>query len=257
MTFIDAIILGIIEGITEFLPISSTGHLILAGHLMGLDINSDFVKSFQIVIQMGAICAVLVLYWRSFLSVPVLLRLLCGFLPTAIIGFTLYPFLKEYLLGNPMIVVTSLAIGGLLLILFELFYPKANEDVEQKVTDVTYKQAFIIGLFQSVALIPGVSRSAATIVGGLILGLQRVTIVEFSFLLAVPTMTAATGYDILKNYEIFSADAALLLLVGFTTAFFVALLVITSLLKFIKKHTFIPFGIYRIILAAVFFFFIL
>ncbi len=257
MTYLDAIILGIIEGITEFLPISSTGHLILAGHLMGLDINSDFVKSFQIVIQMGAICAVLVLYWRSFLSVPVLLRLLCGFLPTAIIGFTLYPFLKEYLLGNPMIVVTSLAIGGLLLILFELFYPKANEDVEQKVTDVTYKQAFIIGLFQSVALIPGVSRSAATIVGGLILGLQRVTIVEFSFLLAVPTMTAATGYDILKNYEIFSADAALLLLVGFTTAFFVALLVITSLLKFIKKHTFIPFGIYRIILAAVFFFFIL
>lgn len=257
MTYIDAIILGIIEGVTEFLPISSTGHLILAGHLMGLDINSDFVKSFQIVIQMGAICAVVVLYWRSFLSVPVLMRLICGFLPTAIIGFTLYPFLKEYLLGNPIIVIISLAIGGLLLIFFELFYPKANEEIEQKVTDVSYKQAFIIGLFQSIALVPGVSRSAATIVGGLILGLQRVTIVEFSFLLAVPTMTAATGYDILKNYEIFSTDTSLLLFVGFITAFLVALLVITTLLKFIKKHTFIPFGIYRIILAAVFFLFIL
>lgn len=257
MTSLDAIILGIIEGITEFLPISSTGHLILAGHLLGLDIDSDFVKSFQIVVQMGAICAVLVLYWRSFLSVPILLRLLCGFIPTAVVGFTLYPFLKGYLLGNPMIVVTALAVGGLLLILFELFYPKTSEDTEQKVTDVSYKQALIIGLFQSIALIPGVSRSAATIVGGLIIGLQRVTIVEFSFLLAVPTMTAATGYDILKNYAIFSVDSSLLLLTGFVTAFLVALVVITSLLKFIKKHTFIPFGLYRIMVAVIFFFLIL
>ncbi len=257
MTSLDAIILGIIEGITEFLPISSTGHLILAGHLLGLDIDSDFVKSFQIVVQMGAICAVLVLYWRSFLSVPILLRLLCGFIPTAVVGFTLYPFLKGYLLGNPMIVVTALAVGGLLLILFELFYPKTIEDTEQKVTDVSYKQALIIGLFQSIALIPGVSRSAATIVGGLIIGLQRVTIVEFSFLLAVPTMTAATGYDILKNYAIFSIDTSLLLLTGFITAFLVALVVITSLLKFIKKHTFIPFGIYRIVVAVIFFLLIL
>ncbi len=257
MTFIDAIILGIIEGVAEFLPISSTGHLILASHLLGLDINSDFIKSFEIVIQMGAIAAVMVLYWRSFLSLSILLRLLCGFLPTAIIGFTLYPFLKQYLLGNSIIVVSSLAVGGLFLILFELFYPKIKEDREQKITNISYKQAFIIGLFQSIALIPGISRSAATIVGGLILGLQRVTIVEFSFLLAVPTMTAATGYDILKNYSIFSADTALLLILGFSTAFFVALLVITTLLKFIKKHTFIPFGIYRLILATLFFIFIL
>jgi undecaprenyl-diphosphatase len=255
MNYVDAVILGIIEGIAEFLPISSTGHLILTSHLLGIP-NSDFLTSFEIIIQLGAICAVLVLFWRSFLSVPIITRLLCGFLPTAVIGFTLYPFVKGYLLGNPLIVVIALALGGLFLIIFELLHTE-NDVTEQKITDITYKQAFLIGLFQSVALVPGVSRSAATIVGGLLMGLKRVTIVEFSFLLAVPTMTAATSYDILKNYSLFSAETIPLLLTGFITAFFVALLVITLLLQYIKKHTFIPFGIYRILLAAIFFWFIL
>ena len=251
MTAFEAIILGIIEGVTEFLPISSTGHLILVSHLLNIP-NSDFLKSFEIVIQLGAICAVVLLYWRSFLSFPIVTRLLIGFLPTAIIGFTLYPLVKGYLLGNIKVVVTALALGGLFLIIFELLH-KEKDGSKQTISEITYKQAFLIGIFQSIAIIPGISRSAATIIGGLLVGLKRVTIVEFSFLLAVPTMTAATGYDILKNYSIFSTETTLLLILGFVTAFIVALLVITSLLKFIKKHTFIPFGIYRIVLASVFF----
>lgn len=255
MTYFEAIILGLIEGITEFLPVSSTGHLILVSHFLGID-NSDFLKSFEIVVQMGAIIAVLAIYFRSFFSLPLLLRLLCGFLPTAMIGFTLYPFVKGYLLGNSTVVVGALFLGGIFLILFELFH-KENNTEEQSLNDITYKQAFIIGLFQSIALVPGVSRSAATIIGGLLLGLKRVTIVEFSFLLAVPTMTAATSYDILKNYSIFTTEMTGLLLTGFATSFIVALFVINNLLKFIKKHTFIPFGIYRIIVALLFILFVI
>lgn len=255
MTHIHAILLGIIEGITEFLPISSTGHLILAGHLLGIP-DTDFLKTFEIVIQMGAICAVVLLYWRTLFSIPVIIRLICGFIPTAVIGFTLYPFVKGYLLGNMTVVVASLFVGGIILIAFELLH-KETTLVEQKITDITYKQAFLVGLFQTIALIPGVSRSGATIVGGLILGLKRVTIVEFSFLLAVPTMAAATAYDILKNYSLFTTEALPALGLGFLTSFLVALVVITSLLKFIKKHTFIPFGVYRILVALLFFFFVL
>ncbi len=254
MTYLEAIILGIIEGITEFLPVSSTGHLILVSHLFGIE-NSDFLKSFEIVVQMGAIFAVLAIYFRSIFSWPIILRLLCGFLPTAVIGFTLYPFVKGFLLGNTTVVISALAIGGIFLILFELFHKETNLE-EQTISDITYKQAFVIGFFQSIALIPGVSRSAATIIGGLLIGLKRVTIVEFSFLLAVPTMTAATGYDILKNYSIFTTEMTGLLMTGFVTSFLIALLVITSLLKFIKKHTFIPFGIYRIVVAALFILFL-
>lgn len=255
MTYLHAIILGLVEGITEFLPISSTGHLILVSELLKLP-NTDFLKSFEIVIQMGAILAVVVLYFKRFFSIPVILRLICGFVPTAIIGFTLYPFVKGYLLGNSVVVVCALALGGVFLILFEKFHQETDV-VEQSITDITYKQAFFIGLFQSIALIPGVSRSAATIVGGLFMGLKRVTIVEFSFLLAVPTMTAATGLDLLKNHSSFTTDMFGLLAVGFATSFTVALFVIVALLKFIKKHTFVPFGIYRIIVAIVFALFIL
>ncbi len=255
MSYLDALLLGIIEGITEFLPVSSTGHLILASHLLGIP-TSDFLKSFEIVIQLGAIAAVVTLYWRTFLSVSVCLRLLAGFIPTALLGFTLYPYIKGFLHENLYVVVLALALGGIVLIVFELLH-KEVDSPEQGITTITYKQAFVIGLFQSLALVPGVSRSAATIVGGLLIGLKRVTIVEFSFLLAVPTMTAATLYDILKNYQVFSAETIPLLATGFITAFLVALIVIRSLLTYIKKHTFIPFGVYRILLALIFFFIIL
>ena len=254
MTYLDAIILGIIEGITEFLPISSTGHLILVSHILDIP-QSDFLKSFEIVIQLGAISAVVLLFWRSFLSITTCLRLVVGFVPTAILGFTLYPFIKDYLHENLLVIVIALALGGVILIVFELFFPVAPENDTEEV--ITLRQAATIGLFQSLAFVPGVSRSAATIVGGLMLGLKRTTIVEFSFLLAVPTMTAATGYDVYKNFSIFTTDTVPVLIVGFLTAFGVAIIVIKNLLRFIKKHTFVPFGVYRIFLAVVFFLFFL
>lgn len=256
MTFFDAIVLGIVEGLTEFLPISSTGHLILTERLLGIA-QTDFLKSFNIAIQLGAILAVVVLYFRSFFDSEVVKRLIVAFIPTGIIGFTLYGFIKEHLIGNEMIVVWALFLGGVALIIFELLYREGDETV-QAVPAITYKQAIFVGFFQALAIIPGVSRSAATIVGGLLTsGISRATIVEFSFLLAVPTMVAATGYDVLKNVHVFSADNATLLVIGFLTSFIVALFAMKSFLSFVKDHSFIPFGIYRIVIAILFFVFIL
>ncbi len=255
MNFFDAALLGAIEGITEFLPISSTGHLILASHLLGLP-DGAFLTSFEIAIQLGAVCAVLLLYWKSFLNIEILKRLVAGFIPTAIVGLALYSFVKHHLLGNELVVVIALTVGGVVLIVFELLH-KEHESAPEGIESITYLQAFLVGLAQSVAMIPGVSRSAATIVGGLMLGIRRTTIVEFSFLLAVPTMGAAVALDILKSYQSFTTDSISYVAVGFVTAFFVALVAVRFLLKFIKNSTFIPFGIYRIIIATLFFFLIL
>lgn len=255
MTYLDAVLLGLIEGITEFLPISSTGHLILGSFLLGLPQN-DMLKSFEIAIQLGAILAVLVLFWKQFLNTKVLTRLFIAFVPTAVIGLVLYSFVKTHLLGNPYVVVCTLALGGVFLILFEFFHKESKEDSEH-VTDITPKQAVIVGLFQSIAIVPGVSRSAATIVGGLLLGLRRATIVEFSFLLAVPTMLAATTLDIYKSYKLFSLEDVGLIATGFLTAFLVALFSIKFLLAYVKRYSFTPFGVYRIIIALLFFFIIL
>jgi undecaprenyl-diphosphatase len=255
MDLLQAFILGVVEGVTEFLPISSTGHLILASHLLGLP-QSDFVKTFEIAIQLGAIGAVLALYWRQFLDIEILKRLAVGFMPTAVIGLLLYPFIKAHLVGNQQVVLWALALGGAVLILFELFHTESPAK-EGEVEQVGYLQALGVGLFQALAVIPGVSRSAATIVGGLLLGLRRHTIVEFSFLLAVPTMAAATGLDVLKNYQSFTTAHIAPLAVGYVTAFVVALLSITWLLRMIKHHTFIPFGVYRILVALLFWFLVL
>lgn len=255
MPYLDAVILGAVEGITEFLPISSTGHLILASHLLGIP-DSSFLTSFEIAIQLGAICAVLLLYWKSFLNIEILKRLVAGFIPTAVIGLLLYSFIKHHLLGNELVVVLALAIGGVLLIIFELLH-KEGPDAPEGLTTITYRQAFLVGIAQSVAMIPGVSRSAATILGGLMLGIRRTTIVEFSFLLAVPTMGAAVALDVLKSYQSFTTDGLGYIAVGFVTAFLVALVAVRFLLRFVKTSTFIPFGIYRIVIAALFFFLIL
>jgi len=251
MTWLDSIILGVLEGITEFLPISSTGHLILASELLGLE-PSTFLSSFQIAIQLGAIAAVVVLYWKSFLDLKFLTKLFVAFLPTGLVGFLVYPYIKGFLLGNSAVVVASLFIGGVVLIVFELLHKEKPESLEG-VKQITYTQAFLVGCFQSIAIIPGVSRSAATIIGGLIVGMRRVTIVEFSFLLAVPTMVAATGYDLLKSADTFAFDDLGLLALGFCTAFIVALLSMRFLLSVVRKYSFIPFGIYRIVLAILFF----
>ncbi len=252
MTLLQALVLGIVEGLTEFLPISSTGHLILAAKLLGLP-QTDFQKSFEIVIQLGAILAVVVLYWRSFLKLSIDLKVLAGFIPTGIIGLALYHVVKTYLLGNEMVVLAALALGGVFLILFELWHREPAGAVGH-VDSISYFQAVCIGVFQAVAVIPGVSRSGATIVGGLALGLKRETIVEYSFLLAVPTMLAATGLDLFKNASSFTASESGGLAVGFIASFVVAMASIKFLLAFVRTRTFIPFGIYRLVAAALFYF---
>lgn len=255
MTFLDAIILGVIEGLTEFLPISSTGHLILAGEVLGIP-EDAFLASFMIAIQLGAILAVVALYWRSFLDIEVLKRLVVAFIPTALVGLLLYHVIKTEFFGNQLLVVYALFFGGIALILFELWH-KEEESATESISSVSYMQALAIGVFQSIAIVPGVSRSGATIVGGLIAGLRRVTIVEFSFLLAVPTMAAATGLDVLKSYETILSGGITLMLIGFSVAFVVALLAMRFLLAFVKTRSFIPFGIYRMLIAALFFFVVL
>lgn len=247
-----SVILGIVEGFSEFLPISSTGHLILAGKLLGLG-ETDFVKSFEIAIQLGAILSVVVLYWRTFLvDIEVTKKVAVAFLPTGIIGFVLYKLIKTFLLGSSRVVLWSLLIGGIVIVFFEMLH-REKEDATGEFAEVTYRQSFLIGVFQSLAVIPGVSRSAATIIGGLILGLKRKTIVEFSFLLAVPTMLAATVYDLYKNGSNFSLSQFNLLAIGFSTAFIIALLSIKFFIRFIQTHSFISFGIYRIALVIIWF----
>lgn len=243
--------MGIVEGITEFLPISSTGHLILTSRLLNIA-QSEFLSSFEIAIQLGAILAVVLLYGKTLvLDLKVLKRVAAAFVPTAVIGSLLYGFIKQVLLGSESVVLWSLLVGGIILIVFEMFY-KEKQGTVDSIKNLSYKQAVLIGIFQSFAMIPGISRSAATIIGGLSLGLNRTTIVEFSFLLAVPTMVAATGFDIMQSASAFSADQISLLAVGFLTAFVIALASIKFLLYFIKNHNFIVFGIYRIIIAIIF-----
>ena len=250
MDVLHAFIFGVVEGITEFLPISSTGHLVLVSHALRIP-QTEFVKSFEIVIQLGAIAAVVVLSWRSLWNVATIKKLIVGFVPTGIIGLTVYPVVKSVLIGNTQVVLWALFIGGLALIVFERTY-RAPKMVPGTIFDISYQQAALIGLAQSVAIIPGVSRSAATIVGGLLLGLNRRTIVEFSFLLAVPTMLAASTLDLLKHGSSFSADQFGVIAVGFVTAFVVAAASMVFLLRYIQRHTFIAFGVYRVIVAMVF-----
>lgn len=252
MTILQSIILGIVEGATEFLPISSTGHLILASSLLGIAQN-DFTKTFEIAIQLGAIFAVVLLYWRSFLDLELVKRIVVAFIPTGIIGFMFYHVLKTYLLGNDFVVLASLAIGGVVLIAFERWYGKA-EDAAPIVpeTAITYRQAATIGLVQAIAIIPGVSRSGATIVGGMLLGIARPVIVEFSFLLAVPTLLAATGLSLLKTGGTFTPNEWVTLLIGFLVSGLVAWASIRWLLAYIRTHSFTSFGIYRILLSLAF-----
>lgn len=279
MTILHTIILGIIEGITEFLPISSTGHLILASKLLSLE-SSEFLKSFEIIIQLGAILAVIVLYAKSLFDWNNIKKIIVGFLPTGIIGLLLYKVVKTYFLDNENVVLWSLFIGGIILIIFEvknykkeigedgLKYKTLDKQSDNKggsinaknsvqsldqnlIASISYKTSLIIGTFQSLSIIPGISRSAATIIGGLAIGLPRKTIVQFSFLLAVPTMIVASGYDILKNASSFSLDQFGTLTIGFVVSFVVAILAIKLFLKYISNHSFIVFGVYRIVLVVI------
>lgn len=256
MDIFHTITLSVVEGITEFLPISSTGHMILASTLLEIQ-ETDFVKSFEIIIQLGAILAVLVLYWkRLFTNTQVLSRVLIAFIPTAIVGLILYNYIKDVLLGNPWIVVWSLSIGGVLLLVLEAFHKEKMEHHDE-ISRMSLSQAFIIGCAQSLSVIPGVSRAAATISGALLAGMKRGPAVEFSFLLAIPTMAAATGLDLIKNGGRFTGNEIQLLGIGFTGAFISALLVVKWFIAFVQKHTFVPFGIYRILASLLFYVFVL
>lgn len=249
MTIIEAAILGFVEGLSEFLPISSTGHLILASALMKLR-QTEAHKVFEVTIQSGAMMAVVYLYRSQLATHSNLLKKLCfAFLPTGILGFMLYKLVKS--LFQPSLVSYMLIAGGIAFIVIELFMKKRPATVAS-IQEITYGQAFTIGLIQSLSMIPGVSRSGATIMGGLLVGMNRKDAAEFSFLLALPTMLAATAYDIYKNYGVFNLGDWQNILVGFITSFIFAVIAIKALLKFITSHTFIPFGIYRIAVGVLF-----
>jgi len=251
MNYWHSIILGIVEGFTEFLPISSTAHLILTGKILNIA-QTEFVKSFEIAIQLGAILAVAWLYWKKLLlNKEIMKKIIAAFLPTAIFGFLLYKLFKGYLMENLSVIVWALLLGGVFLIIFE-YWHKEKADATDSIENISYRNCFLIGSCQAIAMVPGVSRAAATILGGLFLGVKRKTIVEFSFLLAVPTMLAATGYDLLKTGFTFSADQFGLLLTGFIVSFLVAILAVKFLLHFIERHDFKWFGVYRIIIALIF-----
>ncbi len=244
MTILQAMLLSIVEGVTEFLPISSTGHLVLASNLLQIT-QTDFVKSFEIFIQMGAILAVVLLYWRKLINTKLWPSLIAAFLPTAILGLIFYKFIKMYLLGNTFVTLSALFLGGLILIFLEKFPHK-------KAGKLDLKTSLLIGLAQSVSMIPGVSRAAATIVGSMLLGVDKKEAVEFSFLLAVPTMIAATGLDLAKSSFAFSSNEWVLMGVGFVVSFITALLAIKFFINYVQNHDLEWFGIYRIALALVF-----
>ncbi|MFA6297422.1 MAG: undecaprenyl-diphosphate phosphatase [Candidatus Paceibacterota bacterium] len=258
MTFLHSIILGIVEGITEFLPISSTGHLIVTSRLLGL-LDSEFMKSFEIFIQLGAILAVVVFYRRTIFDlkkINVWKKVLAAFIPTGILGLILYKLVKQYLLGNVTAVILSLIIGGVILIVFEMWQSRKGEEKYHEIEDVPYLSAITIGVAQIIAVIPGVSRSGTTIVAGRLLKLSKKTIVDFSFLLSIPVMVAASGLDLFKSRATLFSDSheLSLLAVGFIVSFIVALGVIKWLLSYVQKHSFIAFGVYRILAGLLFFF---
>ena len=254
MDLIDVIILAIIEGITEFLPVSSTGHMIIASSFMGIE-TEDFTKLFTIVIQLGAIFSVVVLYWKRFFqSLDFYFKLMVAFIPAAVLGFLLNDVIDQ-LLESPITVAISLLIGGFILLKVDSWF-KGNEDFDPKNptahTEISYLTALKIGFFQCLGMIPGVSRSGASIVGGMTQKINRKTAAEFSFFLAVPTMLGATvkkSYDYYTQGWVLSGDQVNYLIIGNIIAFIVAFLAIKSFISFLSKKGFKLFGYYRIILG--------
>ena len=256
MSVLESVVLAIIEGLTEFLPVSSTGHLIIASSVMGIAAD-PFTKTFTVAIQLGAILSVMVLYWKRFLPQPgsaaasfhFYLKLFTAFLPAAVLGFLLNDYI-DLLLERVEVVAILLILGGLVFLFIDRLF-QSNEG--SGTTDVSYPSAFKIGLFQTLAMAPGVSRSAATIIGGLTQKLTKKAAAEFSFFLAVPTMFAATGYKLFKFYKSgseFGAHEITLLAIGNAVAFVVAILAIRSFIRFLTLHGFKAFGYYRIALGV-------
>ena len=255
LALLKALFLGLIEGLTEFLPISSTGHLILFGHL--IDFQSDSGRAFEVVIQLGAILAVCWMYRqkiielvKGFFSGDVHARrfainVFVAFLPAVVIGVLAVDFIKQVLF-SPLVVAFALIIGGLIIFAVEAreYKPKTIE-----ATDISLKQAILVGFAQCVAMIPGTSRSGATIIGGMLSGLSRKAATEFSFFLAMPTMLGAATYDLFRNANVLTSDNLVSISVGFIAAFIAALLVVKALVKFVEKHTLRVFAWYRVLLG--------
>jgi len=240
MTFLQAIIVAIVQGITEFLPISSTGHMIITQHLLGIP-STDFVKAFTVNIQFGSILSVIVLYWKRFFqSWNFYYKLAVACLPL-IIAFLLEKQIDRMLESVP-IVAGALLIGGIFLVFVDKWFDKP----ENEETKMTYKKAFIVGLFQIIAVIPGVSRSAATIIGGMSQKLTRKNAAEFSFFLAIPTMFAASALKLFENHKTITAENINILLVGNVVSFIVAMIAIKTFITFLTRHGFKVFGYYRI-----------
>jgi undecaprenyl-diphosphatase len=251
-----ALILGFVEGITEFLPISSTGHLILAGQLLGF--NGEKAKVFMIAIQLAAILAVVWEYRVRLGHVATTLHtepasrrlainLMAGFLPAAVLGLLFYKEIKAYLF-NPIVVASALVIGGLLILWAER---RKHVISTETVEELNWRRALAVGFAQALAMIPGTSRSGATIIGGLFLGLSRKAAAEFSFFLAIPTMFAATAYDLYKNWQLFDVHDVPLFVVGGVAAFVSALIAVRTLIKFVSRHDYTLFAWYRIVFGGV------
>ncbi|MEO9209497.1 MAG: undecaprenyl-diphosphate phosphatase [Ginsengibacter sp.] len=251
MTIIDSVIIAIVEGLTEFIPISSTGHMIIAGKLLGVP-EDEFTKLFEIAIQLGAILAVVVLYWKKFFDFSnrqFYLKLIVGVIPAIILGF-LFSKKIDALLESTTTVAVALLLGGIVLLFIDSVFKNPRIESEK---GVSFKNSFIIGIWQCLAMVPGVSRSAASIIGGMQQKMTRSAAAEFSFFLAVPTMLAATGYKLLKFFQEkngFTGEEIKLLAIGNIIAFIVALLAIKFFIEFLKKHGFRVWGIYRIALGT-------
>lgn len=255
-----AIVLAIIEGLTEYLPVSSTGHMIISSALMGIN-ESSFTKDFTIIVQFGAILSVLVLYWRRFLSSwGFYKKLFVAFLPAAALGFLVKDVI-DALLGDVTVVALTLIAGGVVLIFVDRWFARQEERLTEahagSIDQLTYGQALAIGLSQCLAFIPGVSRSAASIVGGLSTKLTRKAAAEFSFFLAVPTLSAATLVKCLKIFKTIEPAQVTTLLIGNLVAFVVGVITIKAFIGFLTKRGFLYFGIYRILIGAILLAFIL
>ncbi|SFQ72764.1 undecaprenyl-diphosphate phosphatase [Hymenobacter arizonensis] len=255
MTYWHALLLAIVEGVTEFLPVSSTGHMIIASALLGIP-ATPFTKLYLVVIQLGAILSVFAVYWRRFFqSIDFYLKLLVAFLPVVVVGLLLKKHI-DALLESVTVVAATLLLGGIVLVFIDRWFPQEDPgEGGHPVTNPGWRQAFIIGVFQCLAVVPGVSRSAATIIGGLTQKLTRRAAAEFAFFLAMPTMTAAAAKDLYDFYTESEAGLSMpeikLLLFGNVVAFIVALLAIRVFVGFVTKYGFRAFGVYRIIVGGV------
>jgi undecaprenyl-diphosphatase len=250
MSIWEVVILAIVEGLTEFLPVSSTGHMIIVSSILGIS-SDPFAKTFIVAIQLGAIVSVVILYWKRFFqSLDFYFKLIVAFIPAAVLGILLNDFIDQ-LLERVEVVAVTLILGGIVFLFIDKFFEKSEENGQEV---ITYPSALKIGFFQAIAMIPGVSRSAATIIGGLTQKLTKKAAAEFSFFLAVPTMFGATGLKLVKFYKAgnaFGQNEILLLLIGNIVAFIVGMLAIKSFITFLTKHGFKFFGYYRIGLGLV------